>query len=234
MNPVKAAIGKFAEKLKSSDYKLDESLELGQLMKFSARRIFMALRGYFYKLSFRKTNGLVFIDSRVKIYNKNQIKCGRNFTVKRGAIIQALSKKGITAGDNVAIGSYAIVECTGVLTNLGEGLRIGNNSNIGDYNFIGVRGEIVIGDNVLFGPRVSLHAENHVFDSIDIPIKNQGESRKGIIIEDDCWIGSGSTILDGVKLGKGSIIAAGSVVTKDVDEYSIAGGVPAKIIKSRK
>ena len=120
----------------------------------------------------------MFVGSKTRISNKNLISCGKNLTIKDGVIITALSKGGITFGDNVSIGNYAIIECTGVIRNLGEQLIIGNNSNIGDFNFIAVRGKIEIGNNVLFGPRVNMHAENHNFSSIEIPIKNQGKQEK--------------------------------------------------------
>ena len=124
------------------------------------------------------------------------------------------------------IGRYTITECTGVIRELGEGLRVGDNSNFGDYNFIGVRGPIEISNDVLFGPQVSIHAENHIFERLDMPIRKQGTSRKGVKIEDDCWIGSGTIVVDGVTIGRGSAIAAGSVVTRDTHPFSVAG-VPA-------
>ncbi|MCX7595635.1 MAG: acyltransferase, partial [Fischerella sp.] len=61
----------------------------------------------------------------------------------------------------------------------------------------------------------------------------QGVTCKGIIIEDDCWLGHGVTVLDGVTIGKGSVIGAGAVVTKDIPPYSVAVGIPAKVVKSR-
>ena len=128
---------------------------------------------------------------------------------------------------------YAIIECTGVLRDLGESLTIGNNVGINHYCFIGVRGNIKIGDNVIFGPRVSVFSENHNFDRLDIPIKDQGETRKDTLIGNDVWIGASSVILSGVKIGDGAIIAAGSVVNKDVPSNAIVAGVPAKMIKRR-
>ena len=86
----------------------------------------------------------------------------------------------------------------------------------------------------MIGPRVNLMAENHVFTDINVSIKSQGIKRSFITIKDDVWIGTNVTIVAGVTVGKGSVIAAGAVVTKDIPEYSIAAGVPAKVIKSRK
>ncbi len=73
----------------------------------------------------------------------------------------------------------------------------------------------------------------HNFENCDIPMRTQGLKNISVTIEDDVWIGSRVIILPGIKIGKGSIIGAGAVVTKDVPEYSIVGGVPAKLIRSR-
>ena len=85
----------------------------------------------------------------------------------------------------------------------------------------------------MMGPRVNLLAENHNFERTDIPIKAQGVRRSFIAIGDDCWLGANCTILAGVTIGQGSIVAAGAVVTSDVPPFSIVGGVPARLIKSR-
>lgn len=76
------------------------------------------------------------------------------------------------------------------------------------------------GNNVMIGPKVDIFAENHNFDDKYVNIKEQGVERKGIIIEDNCWIGSGTIILDGVKIGKGSVIAAGTLISKNIEPYS--------------
>src|SRR6185437_9532866 len=107
------------------------------------------------------------------------------------------------------------------------------NSNIGAYCYIGCAGLIRIGSNVLMSPRVSLYAENHNFSDPTRPMKEQGVTREPIVIEDDCWIASHSVVLAGVTIGRGSIVAAGSVVTKSMPPYSIIAGVPARVIKSR-
>ncbi len=92
---------------------------------------------------------------------------------------------------------------------------------------------IKIGDNVLIGPNVVIRAADHNFDNIDIPINMQGHRSGRIIIEDNVWIGANVTIIRDVTIGTGSVIGAGAVVTKDVPPYSIAAGVPARVIKSR-
>ena len=85
----------------------------------------------------------------------------------------------------------------------------------------------------MLGPAVRVFSENHVFARTDVTIKEQGVERGVTVIEDDCWIGAGSIILSGVTIGSGSVIAGGSVVTRDVPPRSVAGGNPAKVLKSR-
>lgn len=92
---------------------------------------------------------------------------------------------------------------------------------------------ITIGKNVMFGPKCSLFAENHNFSDIEKNIKSQGVNQKGITVEDDCWIGSNVVILDGVTIGKGSVIGAGTLITKDVPAGSVVMDKREKRIKER-
>lgn len=116
---------------------------------------------------------------------------------------------------------------------MGDNVFIGRNCSITTSH--SGRSPIVFGNNIMLAERVQVIGGNHAFDRIDIPINQQGEGKQGtIIIEDDVWIGASAIILTGITIGKGSIIAAGSVVTKDVKPYSIVGGNPARFIKSRR
>lgn len=107
-------------------------------------------------------------------------------------------------------------------------LIIKENTSIGRASYLDCRGTIEIGENVSISPNVRLITAEHEINSKEFKYIS-----KKIIIEDYVWIGTGALILPGVKLGKGSVIAAGSVVTKDVEEFSVVGGVPAKFIKKR-
>jgi acetyltransferase-like isoleucine patch superfamily enzyme len=124
-----------------------------------------------------------------------------------------------------------------------EGCKIGgaNKVFIGDNVLISRQVEImaisepiIIGNNCLIAHSVSILAANHRYDNPSKPINSQGMTCAPIIIGDDVWIGCKATILAGVTIGKGAVVGAGSVVTKDVPSYAIVGGVPAKIIKKRR
>ena len=93
------------------------------------------------------------------------------------------------------------------------------------------QGGIHVGDNVLFGPRVQVLAVDHVFTDTTKPIMQQGITARGIRIEDNCWIGAGAIVLDGVTIGRGACIGAGAVVTASVPAHSLAVGVPARVIR---
>lgn len=110
---------------------------------------------------------------------------------------------------------------------------VGNNTSINRNSVL--RGYFKIGQNVAIAPNCTIIGGNHNFSQLDIPIKQQGvNTRGGVIIEDDVWIGANCVILDGVTIGTGSVIGAGSIVTKSIPPFSIAVGNPCKVIKSRK
>jgi maltose O-acetyltransferase len=139
------------------------------------------------------------------------------------------------------------VVCRPLFRSCGKNLNVeygaffhsGSTISIGDNSGIGVKahvsGTITIGNDVMMGKDVIIMTVNHTFDRTDIPMNRQGFGKeKPVVIEDDVWICDRVIILPGVRVGKGSILGAGAVVTKDVPEYAIVGGMPAKVIKYRK
>ncbi|MDG4715197.1 acyltransferase [Winogradskyella marincola] len=112
-------------------------------------------------------------------------------------------------------------------------LEVGENSFIGSFSTIGVNSKIVIGKNVMIAQNVSIRDTDHRFDDLTIPMIQQGIVTGNVIIENNVWIGYGAVITKGVTVRQGSIIAANAVVTKDVPENAIMGGVPARILKYR-
>lgn len=155
-------------------------------------------------------------------------KCGRNLRVDSGVTI--LGFENISLGDNISImkNSYIYAHDGGELT-IGDNFTLNSNSQLG-ASF----GKIIIGSDCAIAPNCILRASNHRFDNPDIPFRKQGHTYGEIILEDDIWIASNCVITPDTVIGKSSIIGAGSVVTKDIEPYSIVGGVPAKLIRKRK
>lgn len=131
-----------------------------------------------------------------------------------------------------------ICDEVGKNVNFEKGATFSSHIVIGDYSGIGVRAnigpEVTIGNDVMMGPDCNIYTRNHKHDRIDIPMRLQGyENTKAVCIKDDVWIGSRVTIMPGVTVGTGAILGTGSVVTHDVPDYAIVGGVPARVIKNR-
>lgn len=216
------------------DYTIDAQLPTTAMVTLIKERGLALARGAVRRPFLASCAGSFFIGRRVQLLNTRSLHVGRSVTIEDDVKIDALSREGVWIGNNVAIGRFSVIECTGVITNLGRGFRIGANSNLGDYNFVGAAGGVSIGQNVLIGQGVRFHSENHVTARTDIPMKAQGVTNRGIMVEDDVWLGSGAILLDGVRVGAGAVVAAGSVVTKDVPPFAVVGGAPAQILKYRK
>ena len=131
-----------------------------------------------------------------------------------------------------------IINKCGKSVDIEKGAKFSPNISIGNYSGLGINSTVQSGgtikDYVMMGPNVSIYTKNHKTD-LDKPMIFQGfDKEKEVIIGNDVWIGANVIILPGVKIGDGAIIGAGSVVTKDVEEYSIVAGNPAKVVKRRK
>ncbi len=229
---MKKIFNNIIEKIGRSNYRLDINITNIDLFLIVFTKGIQVFRGFYYKLFFKKVRGLFFVGKNVQINFCSKITCGRSVTIDNNVKINALSKNGINIGNNVSILNNTIIDCIGVFNNIGEGLTIGDNVGIAQNCFIQVRAHVNIGNDVIFGPNVSIFSENHLYENSNIPIRKQGVSRKGVVIEDGVWIGTRAVVLDGVTIGKNSVIAAGSVVNKNVPPHTVYGGVPAKLIKN--
>ena len=184
----------------------------GRIVRFIYFDVGFKLRYLFWKNLISLSGGK--IGKKVKIYEGVRIVCNHH-----GAI---------NIGNNVRILRNATIS-----TSESGKISIGNNTHIGESTIIHSDQEITIKDNVIIGPQNIIVDFDHIYQSIDIPIAKQGHNAKRILIEDDVWVSSHCSIIKGIMIGKGSIIGAGSVVNKDISPYSVACGVPAKVIKKR-
>ena len=148
---------------------------------------------------------LIHPDARINARG-GQLSIGARSAVAPGACIQGE----VTIGEDCTIQAYS------VLVGVCDG------------------GEITIGNGVRIAPHVMIFAANHIFADTDVPIYKQGVEKAPIVIEDDVWIAGKVMITAGVRIGRGSVIGAGTVVTEDIPAWSVAVGVPARVIKSRK
>jgi len=140
----------------------------------------------------------------------------------------ATDKGSFTIGDDVLLARGSVIQ-----VKFGQ-LSIGDHVVIGMHSHLIASGSIRIGSNVMTGPMCYIGGSRHGISRNGIPMIDQDTTTRGpTIIEDDVWLGSSVSVLDGVHIGKGAVVGTGAVVTKDVPPYAIVGGVPAKVIEYR-
>lgn len=190
----------------------------------------IGLRAVVYKPVLR-SNGFPAIEDHVRIHRTEDIRLGRNVYIDHGVYLhggpgglQIDDGSWIMAGARLHVFNFRGIERSGI--------RIGKRTFIGEETVIRGQGGVDIGNNVLFGPRVMVLAVNHVFQDPDRPVMDQGITAEGIRIDDNCWIGAGATILDGVTIGRGACVGAGAVVTRSVPAHTLVVGVPARVIRN--
>ena len=167
-----------------------------------------------------KISGLFF-----SIYNR-RLQLGSNARIDPRAFV--------ARGGVVELGADCMIRSGALLLPSGGEIVIGDGTTINQYVVINGGGGVRIGSGCMIAAFTSIYSMNHVYNDKNQSIRSQGLVTKGgVVIEDDVWIGAHCCILDGVHIGKGSVIGAGSVVTKNVPEYSVVAGNPAKLIKKR-
>ncbi|MBD2253492.1 acyltransferase [Nostoc parmelioides] len=188
------------------------------------------LRNLVYRMIFARIGSPVYIQHGVEFTNASSIEIGNSVHLFKGVRLDAKGHPNnkIYLADGVAIERNVDIGC---LEN--TCIHIDVETFIASDVCISGPGDITIGKRCMIAAHSGIYANNHNFTDPILPIKYQGVTRKGIVIEDDCWLGHGVTVLDGVTIGKGSVIGAGAVVTKDIPPFSVAVGAPARVIKSR-
>ena len=219
-------------RLRNPHFQFDPHLNTAALVQFVWIQCWNLIRGFQLILRFKNPKGAI-LGRGVRFFNLPKITYGKFLKLGTRVYISALGKEGIILGDNVSIGAYSRVIVSTSFNNLGAFIKIDSNVGIGEFAYLGGGGGLEIGEDCIVGQYLSCHPENHNHEMLNIPIRLQGVQRKGIKIGANCWIGSKVTILDGVTIGAGCIIAAGSVVNNSFPEKCIIGGVPAKLLKNR-
>ncbi len=169
--------------------------------------------------------------TRLKFGLVGQIEIARSATVEPK--VQIVLNRNTKRDWLVRIGAKSKIKDYAYLGPRTGFIEIGRNCSINPYCVLLGYGGITLGDNVRIAAGCSIVAFNHNFEDADVPVIEQGNRWLGVTLEDDVWLGTGVRVLDGVTIGKGCVVGAGSVVNKSLPPYSVAVGVPAKVIKQR-
>jgi acetyltransferase-like isoleucine patch superfamily enzyme len=197
---------------------------------FIPLRFGIIARRFLYISILGKAGKALHTETGIEFHNADLIEVGDGVRIDRDVRIRNVGRcSKIRLGNRVRISRGVDIK---IHSHPGGELHIDDRTTIGPYSCI-TGHSIKIGKSCLIAPHVGIFANNHNFEARNIFIKDQGHTYRGIVIGDDCWLGSGAKILDGVTLGRGCVVGAGAIVTKNLPDYAIAVGVPAKIVGYR-
>ena len=220
--------------LRGPDHRLDPAVDERAVRSIVRRALANRLRGLLLAPRLGEARGALYVGRGVRVLQPWLVRCGADVKLEDGAELQGLSTRGVSLGDGVTIGRGASIRPSSYYGHEpGEGLAVGAGTAIGPFSWIGASGFVELGRDVMLGPRVVILPENHDFDDTARTIKSQGVTRAGVVVEDDCWIGANATLLAGVRVGRGAVVAAGAVVTRDVPPGAVVAGVPARVLRRR-
>jgi acetyltransferase-like isoleucine patch superfamily enzyme len=226
-------MSKIASYFGRENYTLDKELLFREKVELLFLLAWNLLRGTLFNLVMYRKAVPLFKSRGVRIKNHHRIKIAKNVSLKRGVVINGFVKKQITIGEGTSLHETTVLEGYGGIRALGESCDIGKNVGFSRGCFIQIRGPVVIGDGSLFGPNVMVFSESHNFNDSTKHYTEQGESRSGVTIGENCWLGAGTIVLDGSAIGDNVIVGAGSVVKGVLESNSIYAGSPARMIKRR-
>lgn len=235
MNPQRAGLlVRIVRRLKADDaFDIDPAIGARDLAGFMGRRAAMAVRGVWLALRTGRFAFPVFVGRRVTVHQARHLCLSPGVTIEDDCRLDCLGSTGVHLGRGVTLRRGVQIEVTSVLRDLGDGCVLGDRVGVSEGCFLGAKGLLRIGDDTIIGPSTVIVAENHIWDSSERPIREQGVTRRGIDIGRDCWIGAHVTVLDGVTLGDGCVVGAGAVVNSDLAPSSVGVGVPVRTVRQR-
>lgn len=186
------------------------------------------IRPLIYKSLLGKVGKGCLIERNVRFEIPSRLLLNDRVFIGENCWISAGAKDG-----EIRFGNDAFIAHRSTLTAQGGKILIGEHVHISRNSYINGIGDVEIGEDSILGPNVVLISGNHSFDNSNLPIRLQGEQRAKIRIENDVWLSANVCVMPGITIGKGAVIGAGAVVTKDVPPYTIAVGIPAKVVDKR-
>lgn len=208
-------------------YLLEQTLQA--LLGWIPTILGIGFRAVAYRLMLNM-EGWAAIENGVRLRFANHLCLGPGAYLDQGVYVHACPH-GVVIGARTLVMHGAILHVYNFRDLPKAGIRIGQDSLVGEYTVIRGQGGVTIGDRVYTSPLVQIVAVNHVFDDPNRSFVEQGITAEGIVIEDDVWIGSGAIICDGVQVGRGAVVAAGAVVTGDVPPHTVVAGAPARVVR---
>jgi len=194
------------------------------------------LRGAATRLSLNTVGPGLLVQGRILIQRDrdSRICFGRACDLQPSVSLRSTRRHALAAIGEIVVGDNCILKRESVLIAKSARIQLGDRCSVGRYTEISCEDvNVTIGDNVRIASQVWISTSTHVFNDPDIPIVEQGSEQRPVTIHDDVWLGTKVVVLPGVTIGRGAVVAASAVVTKDVPPFVIVGGIPARVIKRR-